>query len=273
MAELPSVRPSRRRRAVQRIAANPLLALLAAAIIAAAAFLLAREILQRAEGGEPPRPTARTPAEPAGETKPAGKEDPYAWKSLFDGKTLGQWKSPQFGGEGAVTVEDGAIVMAMGDSMTGVTWTGSLPRIDYELTLEGKRTRGNDFFCTTTFPVDKSPCSLVVGGWGGTVVGLSSVDYYDASDNETTKFVDFKDNQWYAVRIRVSKSRIEAWIDKEKLVDLETRGRKFSIRSEVDLCQPLGVSTWCSEGAVRNIRLRQLRPEEVKAIAEGKTAP
>ena len=75
------------------------------------------------------------------------------------------------------------------------------------------RLDGSDFFCTTTFPVGKDYCSLVVGGWGGAVVGLSNVDYADASENATTKTMGFKDNQWYRVRIRVSDAAIEAWID------------------------------------------------------------
>jgi hypothetical protein len=35
-------------------------------------------------------------------------------KSLFDGKTLTNWKSTPFGDEGSVTVKDGMIVLAKG---------------------------------------------------------------------------------------------------------------------------------------------------------------
>ena len=129
------------------------------------------------------------------------------------------------------------------------------------------RLDGNDFFATTTFPVGEKYCSLVLGGWGGVVVGLSCVDYYDAGDNITTKFVDFKDKKWYAVRIRVSDARVEAWIDKEQLVDVPRKGHKFGTRFEVDLCQPLGIASWCTAGAVRNIRLRRLKANEVTAAA------
>ena len=110
--------------------------------------------------------------------KPA---DASKGESLFDGKTLKGWKAPEFGGQGKVEVKDGAIVMERGESMTGISCTGKVPTVDYELTLEGKRVDGVDFFATTTFPVGKSHCSLVVGGWGGPVVGLSSIDYYDAA--------------------------------------------------------------------------------------------
>jgi hypothetical protein len=213
-----------------------------------AALLLAEQLMHRANGAEP-KPTA----------KPAA--DPYAWQTLFDGRSLKGWKVPNFGGEGEVKVVNGEIHVAMGNSMSGVTWTGKPPRTDFELELEAKRTDGNDFFATTTFPVGKDPCSLVIGGWGGTVVGLSCVDFYDASDNMTTKFMDFKNNQWYKVRIQVTKAKIEAWVDDEKVVDLDTKGHRISIRDECDLCQPLGVSTWCSGAALRNIRMRQIKPE------------
>ncbi len=196
------------------------------------------------------------------------KADPYAWRDLFDGKTLAGWKVPNFGGQGEVTVKDGMVIMETGNMMTGITYTGEVPRENYEIYLEGMRLEGSDFFCTTTFPVGKDPCTLVMGGWGGTVVGLSNVDFYDASDNPTTTFMDFKDNRWYKIRLRVSGAKIEAWIDDEQVVNQVRAGHKFDIRFEVELCQPLGISTWCTTGAVRNIRIRQLRPEEIKAAEE-----
>ena len=33
--------------------------------------------------------------------------------------------------------------------------------------------------------------TLVLGGWGGSLCGLSSLDYMDASENQTTTFVSF----------------------------------------------------------------------------------
>ena len=219
-------------------------------------------------------------AEEAAETaapaaaKPARKDkaDPYAWKSLFDGKTLTNWKSPNFGGEGKVYVKDGCIVMEMGSAdMSGIVWTGDEPlKTNYELELDGKRVQGGDFFCTTTFPVGDESCSFVVGGWAGTIVGLSCVNWYDASDNETTDFVAFEDNKWYHVRIRFSDAKIECWIDDEKLVDLPRKGNKFSVRMECDPCLPLGVATFQTEGWVKNIRIRKLKPEEVAEAAKEK---
>lgn len=186
------------------------------------------------------------------------KEMPRTEISLFDGKLLGQWKITDFGGQGDVYVKDGAIYLEMGNDMTGVNWTGPLVRMNYEITLEAMRVDGSDFFCGLTFPVADKPCSLILGGWGGGVCGLSNIDYYDAANNETTKFISFENNKWYRVRLRVTPDRIEAWLDDEELVNIETTGRKIDIRPEVDLSQPLGIATWCTSGAIRNIRLRPL---------------
>ncbi len=103
------------------------------------------------------------------------------WISMFDGKTLGQWKPSKFGGQGDVDVDDGQIRMSFGSELTGITWAGPPPKMNYELELEARRIDGNDFFCGLTFPVGDSPCSFIVGGWGGGVIGLSSLDGKDAA--------------------------------------------------------------------------------------------
>jgi hypothetical protein len=186
------------------------------------------------------------------------KEMPQTEISLFDGKSLGQWKITDFGGQGDVYVKDGAIYLEMGNDLTGVNWTGPVVRMNYEITLEAMRVSGSDFFCGLTFPVSENPCSLILGGWGGGVCGLSNIDYYDAANNETTKFISFEENKWYRVRLRVTPDRIEAWLDDEELVNIDITGRKIDIRAEVDLSQPLGIATWQTTGAIRNIRLRRL---------------
>jgi hypothetical protein len=212
---------------------------------------------------------AGAPAEPP-QTKAGGK-DADGWKALFDKKSLDGWKSADFYAAGKVHVKDGAIVMEKGKRMTGVTYgRDDFPKMDYEVTLEGKKLDGDDFFCTTTFPVGDAFCSLVVGGWGGGVVGLSSIDFADASQNETRKDMEFKDGQWYRVRVRVSQKRIEAWIDREKIVDLDTTDRNISIRLECQASKPFGIATYDTVGAVRDIRVRALTEADKKAIAATK---
>jgi hypothetical protein len=208
---------------------------------------------------------AEGPGKGEKKTPTATEKDKAAWKPLFDGKSLAGWKATNFGGEGEVEIKDGAVILEQGSDMTGITYTrGDFPKKDYEVTLEARRRAGNDFFCTTTFPVGDTHCSLVVGGWGGTVVGLSSIDAEDASENETRTLRDFKRDQWYRVRIRVTDDRIAAWIDKDKVVDVGTKGKKISVRVECNLCRPFGIATWRTVGAVRDIRVRALTEDEKK---------
>ena len=176
---------------------------------------------------------------------------------LFDGKTLDQWEITDFGGQGDVYVKDGAVYLEMGNEMTGITWTGPVLKMNYEITLEAMRVSGNDFFCGLTFPVGDSPCTLILGGWGGTVTGLSSLDYDDASSNETTAFIDYEKGIWYSVRLRVGPDRIEAWLDDEKIISAVTTDRHIGIRHEVELSKPLGIATWRTTGAIRNIQMRK----------------
>lgn len=184
------------------------------------------------------------------------------WKSLFDGKTLTGWKKTNFGGQGTVEVKNGSFIFGISDGLTGVTYTGgNLPKIDYEIELDAMRLDGEDFFCGLTFPVNNSHCSFVVSGWGGSVVGLSSIDEYDASENETSTFMIHKNKQWYHIRVRVTQAKIEAWIDKKKKVDLELKGRKISTRIEMDESKPLGVASWNTKAAIRNIRIRRLQSQ------------
>lgn len=190
---------------------------------------------------------------------PPAKSGKEAWKPLFDGKTLDGWKVADFDRSGKVHVQDGAMVMDKGESMTGVALQGGkFPKLDYEVTFEGKRIDGDDFFCTTTFPFGEAYCSLVVGGWGGTIVGISVINHESASMNETTTIKEFERNKWYRFRIRVTKDRIKAWIDEENLVDLDTTDKRISLRRECDSCKPFGFATWKTTGAVRNIRVRAL---------------
>jgi len=180
------------------------------------------------------------------------------WTDLFDGKTLGKWKKTEFGGEGEVEVKDGMIVIPVGNDMSGITWSGDLPRMNYELYVETQRVDGSDFFCGLTFPIDKDPCSLILGGWGGSVVGISSLDGLDAANNDTTKVMNFKNGQWYKVRLRVTPGKIEAWLNDEQIVDVKTEGKRIGIRGEVEASKPLGISTWQTTGAVRAIRIKSL---------------
>src|SRR2546422_5278054 len=193
------------------------------------------------------------------ESLPPAEEN--GWRRLFDSKTLENWRATNFGGEGNVDVEEGQIILEMGSDLTGISWTGEFPAINYEISLEARRLAGNDFFCGMTFPVGHFPCSLIVGGWGGTVVGLSSIDDRDASENETGQLMNFKQGQWYLIRLRVTELKIEAWIDQKKVIDLATAHHKISIRPEVELSRPFGIASWRTKAGLRDIKMRRVEDE------------
>jgi hypothetical protein len=173
----------------------------------------------------------------------------------FDGKPLSGWEVTNFGPQGPVYVSNGEIILGMGDGCTGITWKGNFPSDNYEVSLEARRIEGNDFFCGMTFPVGKEPCTLIVGGWGGTTVGLSSIDGLDASDNSTRILMKFDKNRWYHIRLAVTDTGIKAWIDSLRVVDFTIGNRKLSIRPEVELSKPFGIASWNTTAALRNIKV------------------
>ncbi len=190
------------------------------------------------------------------ENKPVSEiTDPNA---LFDGKTLNGWKVTEFGPQGPVYVSEGKIVLNYGDGCTGITWQKDFPKVNYEVSLEARKTSGNDFFCGITFPVNNDFCSLIVGGWGGPVVGLSCIDGLDASENETSVLKRFDKNVWYKINLKVTSEKIMAWIDDEKLVDFNYTDRELYIRPEVELSKPFGICSWITTAELKNIRLTEL---------------
>ncbi len=187
-------------------------------------------------------------------------DDP-SWRHLFDGKTLKGWEvvgDNDFPGRGQIKVEKGNLVIGTGAEMTGVRYTGAFPRSNYEVVIEAMRQDGFDFFCGTVFPVGAEYCSFINGGWGDTVVGLSNVNDMPAVSNETTKTIGFENNKWYRFRLRVTDAKIQVWIDKDKVIDLPRKDRRFTIRAIQEPQRPFGIATWCCQGALRCIKVRDL---------------
>ena len=182
-------------------------------------------------------------------------------KWLFNGSDLDNWYKTDYAGKGDIRIDDnGSLVLEMGSELSGIHWIGEqLPLQNYEIHLKAKRTLGSDFFCGLTFPYKDSHATLILGGWGGSLIGISSIDDFDASENETGDAYIFDENKWYDIRLRVTESELTVWLDNEEVIDCEVEGRKVGMRfGEIEMSVPLGICTYATTGVIREVYLKKI---------------
>ena len=98
-------------------------------------------------------------------------------------------------------------------------------------------------FWFSHFSIQAKSCYLNPWRLGGALVGISSIDGFDASENESSTAHFFKPNQWYQCRLRVTDTHFKFWVDGEKLIDCDIDGREISMRALERLnCPPHWVS-------------------------------
>lgn len=170
------------------------------------------------------------------------------------------WQETKYTGHGKARVENETIHLEPGGPMTGVTRPGSFPKTNYEIRFEGTRVKGGDFFASLTFPVGESHCTWVTGGWGGDIVGLSSIDGWDAADNETRSYFTFETGRWYVFRLAVTPTHLRAWIDERQIINAPIAGREISLspRGQMHLSTPLGFASYNTAGSIRRVEYRLL---------------
>ena len=173
----------------------------------------------------------------------------------------------------------GVLVLGAGEPFSTVKYEGReeiLPREGYEISWDAMRISGEDFFAALTFPVGKKTAegkdrcvTLVAGGWGGWVVGLSSLNHQFASENETTRSFEFKTGRWYRFTLQVTPEVIRAVIDGKEQFKVDVRDKQLSMHpSEIQTCVPLGFASYQTAGAIRNLQIRKLAEGELKPDAE-----
>lgn len=190
--------------------------------------------------------------------------DPHT-HALFKGRDLTGWRvvdKYDFSRHGQVTVENDAIVLHAGKPGTAISVTDPFPRIDYEVAFEAKRMEGSDFFCGLTFPVEDDYLTLVIGGWGGGVTGISNLDDNSAVENETTGYTDFEQDRWYKIRLRVTSGHVAAWLDDEQIVNVDTQDRRLSIWWEQEPVRPFGIASWYTKAAIRRMTVKRIQNSE-----------
>ena len=184
-------------------------------------------------------------------------------KILFDGSSLDHWAVTDYAGRGEVSLDgNGSVVLEFGIALTGIHWVGeNLPRCNYQISWSAQKVSGTDFFGSLTFPYLNDHATLVLGGWGGALVGISCLDGFDASENQTATAHLFNSNQWYRCVLRVTDTHFKFWVDQEKLIDCDIKGRTISMRTgEIELSKPLGFSTFDTTGLIKDVRLSSLVP-------------
>ena len=103
--------------------------------------------------------------------------------------------------------------------------------------------------------------TFVPGGWGGTVVGISSIDGMDAAENETATFMKFEKNQWYRFKVRVTGEKIQCFLDGKIVVDLPLEDRRIALRpGPIELSVPTGLASFQCISKARNVKLKPINP-------------
>jgi hypothetical protein len=180
--------------------------------------------------------------------------------ALFNGKDLSGWKVADMIEGGTVTVlPDGSVECGFGNPMTGIAYTNTPPRMNYELSLEVMRVQGMDFFAALTLPIETNGCTVIIGGWGGGLCGISSFDYMDASENPWSENLSFENERWYTLRVRVTPGVLQVSLDGTRYtarIEFDSASR-FSLRpgSDIDKTAPLGLATYRTKAHWRNFTL------------------
>ena len=184
-------------------------------------------------------------------------------RALFNGKDLSGWKLADIWGNGKVeALSNGVVSCGIGKPLTGIAYTNSFPTMSYEVKMEALRKEGGDFFVAMTLPIETNACTVVIGGWGGGLCGISSIDYMDAAENPYSSGVALTNNVWYTLRVRVTPGLLEVFLNDTLYTAKVTfeSSSTFSLRagSDIDKTLPFGLATYATCGLWRNLTVTKL---------------
>lgn len=175
---------------------------------------------------------------------------------LFAGQSA--WSIPDrydYDEHGAIEFSEESVSLGRGRPGTGIRYCGPPPASAYRLTWDARRTDGNDFFCGLTFPAGGSYLTLILGGWGGGLIGLSNLDGMSAVDNESASWHDFENDRWYALQLDVGDQSVLVQLDGKSVVDVSIADRRLDIWWEQEPMRPLGISSWNTAAQIRKLVL------------------
>ncbi len=187
---------------------------------------------------------------------------------LFSSALIGKWQEAQLEKSGGIVREANGITLNEGSPMTGIVFPSwlkdSLPVVDYAINYEAMRVSGSDFFGSVTFPVrdEKTFATFVLGGWGGSQVGISCIDGYDASENTTGSSQRFENEKWYRVRIEIREKELRVLLNGRPIIQTNIAGRTLNLRGgEIAKCAPFGFATYGTTGRVRGCVIERMPPQ------------
>jgi len=140
---------------------------------------------------------------------------------------------------GVPAIEGGQLILGPGGPYTGVAYAGAdFPTMNYEVVLHAQRRAGRELPCLT-FPVGSALCTLRPRAWD----------------------IAFEQGRWYALRLRVSEGRVEAWLDDRKVTDIPRAAAQNTLPLAFDAMKPFGLHTSLNtQAAVRDVALTRLSP-------------
>ena len=179
---------------------------------------------------------------------------------LLEPPWAGRWEPAGIPEQGKIALAEGELSLEAGGPMTGARFAawGELELGDrpYTISYAARRLEGEDFFGTVTFPVPGrgASVSFVLGGWGGSVMGISSIDFSDANENSTRGEHRFSSGNWYRVRLTVTPDLIEARLDERLVVSTAIKGRQIGLRPGfIDHCLPFGFASYGTFARIKDV--------------------
>ena len=191
-------------------------------------------------------------------------------QKLFNGKDMTGWMEIPFTNGGKIrTLDEGIIECDIGNPLSGIVYTNTPPSMNYELSLEAMRMEGADFFVALTIPVENNYCTVIIGGWGGRVCGVSSIDNCDAGLNQWSKGLKLKNDIWYKLRVRVTPGVLQVFLNndlyKARIEYIDPNRLSLRPGGEILLTKPLGLATYYTKAHWRNFTLSpitELKPAD-----------
>jgi alpha-N-arabinofuranosidase len=164
------------------------------------------------------------------------------WNRSFEENNAGQWRI-----EG-----DEILQQSMGTDQRLLF--GDPKWRDYEFSLEAKKLSGQEgFLILFRAPGEESFYWCNLGGWGNDRHGIERGRRGEGRWHIVGPTVpgQIEQGKWYRIRVRCEGPRIQIWLDDRRLFD-------FTDDAKAHLAGRVGVGTWATKAAYRNVKVAAL---------------